>query len=552
MTFLFAALSGCAPVMETVYVPLQDELFANINFDRGQVVIQYTQNEPEVVLEEELKELDKIGGWEETASQKQVQAASEPEEVTYDFPITMNKQVEFYLNLFQTKQRSYFERWLARSTKYLPYIKAQLKEAGLPQDLAYLAMIESGYNPSAYSKSHAAGLWQFISSTGKNYGLRIDSWVDERREPEKATLAAIDYLTFLYKEFGSWYLAVAAYNAGEGKIGRGVKKYNTDDFWVLASKNYLALETKRYVPKLIAAILIAKEPEKYGFTNIEYQEPAKYDVVQVPPMTDLNAVATAGRQDIKTIRALNNELLKDYTPPGDSGYDMKIPRGSYKLVAANLKRLHPVVSTDYKTHVVKRGDTLTAISKKYNISKTTLLKANNLHSAKLLAGQRLRIPYQATKYVLLKEGETAASRFASAESGGELFLHEVKKGETLSKIARQYNVEPEIIMQWNNLPSVHKISAGQHLALYLEHGNQPVQIAAADQFSLPTLPPSAKKRAPAAAKAKEAVTYYRVKNGDTLWSIAQKFKVSLNQIKQWNKLKSNLIHPGVQLVIRKA
>jgi membrane-bound lytic murein transglycosylase D len=294
MTFLFAALSGCAPVMETVYVPLQDDLFANINFDRGQVVIQYTQNEPEVVLEEELKDLEKVGGWEETASQQQVEAASEPQEVaevTYDFPITMNKQVEFYLNLFQTKQRSYYERWLARSAKYVPYIKANLKKAGLPQDLAYLAMIESGYNPSAYSKSHAVGLWQFISSTGKNYGLRIDSWVDERREPEKATLAAIDYLTFLYNEFGSWYLAVAAYNAGEGKIGRGIKKYKTNDFWMLASKDYLALETKRYVPKLIAAIIIAKDPEKYGFTNIDYRGPEKYDVITVPPMTDLNAVA---------------------------------------------------------------------------------------------------------------------------------------------------------------------------------------------------------------------------------------------------------------------
>jgi membrane-bound lytic murein transglycosylase D len=552
MTFLFAALSGCAPVMETVYVPLQDELFANINFDRGQVVIQYTQNEPEVVLEEELKELDKLGGWEETASRQQVQAASVPPEVTYDFPITMNKQVEFYLNLFQTKQRSYFERWLARSTRYLPYIKANLREAGLPQDLAYLAMIESGYNPSAYSKSHAVGLWQFISSTGKNYGLRIDSWVDERREPEKATLAAIDYLNFLYNEFGSWYLAVAAYNAGEGKIGRGIKKYKTDDFWVLASKDYLALETKRYVPKLIAAILIAKEPERYGFTNIEYQEPEKYDVIKVPPMTDLNAVAMAGKFDVKTIRTLNNELLKDFAPPGQSAYKMRIPHGSHNLVTANLSRLHPVVTTDYKTHVVNKGDTLTAISKRYNINKTTLLKANNLHSAKLLAGQRLRIPYQTTKYVLLKEGETPASRFASADGGGKLFLHEVKKGETLSKVASQYNVKPDIIMQWNNLESVHKIRAGQHLALYLDQRSQPVQIAAADQFTVPTLPPSAKKRSPAPANAKEQLTYYRVRNGDTLWSIAQKFKVSLNQIKQWNNLKTNLIHPGVQLVVKKA
>lgn len=552
MAFLFAALSGCAPVTETVYVPLQDDLYANINFDRGQMVIQYTQNEPEVVLEEELKELEKVGGWEETASRQQVEAASEPREVTYDFPITMNKQVEFYLNLFQTKQRSYYERWLTRSTKYLPFIKARLREAGLPQDLAYLAMIESGYNPSAYSKSHAVGLWQFISSTGKNYGLRIDSWVDERREPEKATLAAINYLTFLYNEFGSWYLAVAAYNAGEGKIGRGVKKYKTDDFWVLASKNYLALETKRYVPKLIAAILIAKNPEKYGFTNIEYQQPDQYDLIAVPPMTDLNALAVAGRHNVKTIRALNNELLKDFTPPGQEDYEVRIPSGSYDRIAANLTRLHPVVTTDFKTHVVKRGDTLTAISKRYNINKTTLLKANNLHSAKLMAGQRLRIPYQATKYVLLKEGETPANRFASPGSEGRMYLHEVKKGETLSRIAKQYNVSPDIIMQWNNLESVHKIGAGQHLALYLDQRNEPVRVAAADQFSVPTLPATAKKRVTAGpSKVQEKLTFYRVRNGDTLWSIAQKFKVTLKQIKQWNNLKSNLIHPGAKLVIRK-
>ncbi|MCL7489013.1 MAG: LysM peptidoglycan-binding domain-containing protein, partial [Desulfobulbaceae bacterium] len=501
-------------------------------------VVQYSENEPEAALEEELSALDKIGEW-DTARQPDEVIAEEPEEVTYDFPIVVNKQVEFYLDLFQNKQRRYFEKWLARSAKYVPSIQKHLKEAGLPQDLAYLAMIESGYNPSAYSKSHAVGLWQFISSTGKEYGLSINSHIDERRDPEKATRSAIQYLSNLYREFDSWYLAVAAYNAGPGKIRRGIKQYETRDFWKLAGNKYLMLETKRYVPKLIAAIILAKDPEKYGFTDINYEEPVKYDVIKVPPMTDLQAVATAGNHDVQTLKSLNNELLKWYTPPGKKEYELKIPYGTQALVARNLSRLHPVVTTDYKTHVVKKGDTLTAICRQYNLNKTTLLKANNLQSARLIAGQRLRIPFQSTKYVLLKEGETPQSRFAKAGKGGQLFLHVVKQGETLSKISKLYNVTPEIIMQWNNLESVHKIRANQSLALYLD---QPVLAGTT----------IASYNNSASANNEPEITYYRVKNGDSLWAIARKFRVSAQKLKQWNNLKSNLIHPGKELVVKKA
>lgn len=562
--FAISTLSGCAEAPQTTYIPLENDLYANVNFDNGHVVIKYTENEPEVALEEELKELDKIGGWEENVAQPQPEIAKS-EEATYDFPVTMNKQVEFYINLFQTKQRGYYERWLARSTKYLPYIKTNLKEAGLPEDLVYLAMIESGYNPTAISKAQAVGLWQFIAGTGKNYGLRIDSWVDERREPEKATLAAIKYLSFLYEEFGSWYLAVAAYNAGEGKIGRGVEKYNTNDFWQLASKDYLALETKRYVPKLIAAIIIAKNPEQYGFTNISYQEPVQYDVIEVPAMTDLNAVAMASGQDIEEIRNLNNELLKNFTPPGKNSYDLRIPAGTYERVAGNLSRLQPVASIDYKTHIVKKGDTLTAICRTYNLSKTALLKANNLHNAKLVAGQRLRIPYQTTKYALLKEGEKPG-KVALAKFDGDMQFHKVKKGETLSRIADLYGVTPQILMQWNNLQSINKISEGQQLALFLDKPAQPAIAAQAKpdvstatamagtgkKASDASIKADAKKRAADSTKDNNQITYYLVKSGDTLWSIAQKYQISLKQIRQWNKLKSNNIDIGTKLVVKKA
>lgn len=531
-------LAGCAPYSDTSFIPLETDYYANTDSSsKSTPVIQYTENEPEQVLEEELTALDKVGTWEEIP---EVAVPEEPEVVTYDFPIVINKQVEFYLNLFQNKQRRYFERWLSRSTKYLPYIQEQLREAGLPEDLAYLAMIESGFNPSAYSKSHAVGMWQFMRPTGKSYGLRINSWVDERRDPEKATKAAIAYLSFLYNEFDSWYLAVAAYNAGEGKIGRGIKKYKTNDFWKLAGKKYLKLETKRYVPKLIATIIIAKDPEKYGFTDVEYKQPEQFDVISVPPRTDLTAVALASNFSVKTIRKLNNELLKNYTPSGQKSYSLKIPKDTYDLVAKNLSRLHPVVTTDFKTHIVRKGDTLTAICRRYNLSKTTLLKANNLHSAKLLAGQRLRIPYQATKYVLLKNGETPEKRFAGTKKDGQLYLHAIKKGETLSRVAKLYNVPIEVIMQWNNLDNMHKITAGQHLALYLNRPPQSeITLASVDLNDTPD------------PGDKNSVTYYMVKNGDSLWAIARKFQVSANQIRKWNNLQSNLIHPGIRLVVKK-
>ena len=546
---LAALLAGCAPYSDISFFPQEADYYANTDSDnRNTPVIQYTENEPEQVLEEELTALDRVGKWEESAQtvepvEQEVIAEDLPEVVNYDFPIAINKQVEFYLDIFQNKQRRYFERWLSRSTNYLPFILEELRSAGLPEDLAYLAMIESGFNPSAYSKSHAAGMWQFIRSTGKNYGLEINSWIDERRDPEKSTRAAIAYLSFLYNEFNSWHLAVAAYNAGEGKIGRGIKKYKTNDFWKLASKKYLTLETKRYVPKLIAAIIIAKEPEKYGFDSVDYQKPLQYDMITVPPRTDLNAVALASNFSVEDISKLNNELLKNYTPPGQKSYELKIPRGTYDLVARNLSRLHPVITTDYKTHVVKKGDTLTAICRRYNLSKTTLLKANNLHSAKLLAGQRLRIPYQATKYVLLKKGETPEKRFSASKKDGQLFLHEIKKGETLSRIAKIYNVPVEVIMQWNNLESMHKITAGQHLALYLD---QPAQ----SDVTVATLKPDGSKVKHTGKNS--AVTYYMVKNGDSLWAIARKFQVSAGEIKKWNNLKSNLIHPGIRLVVKKA
>ena len=247
-------LSGCtnfSPNDSGLRASSDDSLY----LDSG--ILPAEQVETEAELEEELSGLQKIGPWEEGIS---LDRPAEEVDITRGFPLTINKQVRFYLDLFQNKQHHYFQKWLERSTLYLSDIEKELKKSDLPRDLAYLAMIESGFNPLAYSPAHAAGLWQFITTTGRKYNLKINSWIDERRHPYKSTRAAAAYLADLYDEFDDWYLAVAAYNAGEGKIKQAIRKYKTRDFWKIAQTRYLHLETKRYVPKLIAAILIAPRP----------------------------------------------------------------------------------------------------------------------------------------------------------------------------------------------------------------------------------------------------------------------------------------------------
>lgn len=495
--------------------------------------------EPEQTLAQEVQDLEKLGSWEEGQTQQ-----SFAEEIKYDFPITINKQVEYYLDFFQNKQRKSFSLWLARSGRYVPMITQQLEEAGLPKDLAYLPMIESGYSLTAYSRAKAVGPWQFMRATAIHYGLNVNSYVDERRDPVLSTQAAIRYLAELYEMFESWPLAVAGYNAGEGKIQRGIKRYNTANFWELAQQRYLNLETKRYVPKLIAAIMIAKSPEKYGFSDIQYLEPITYDTVQVPRWTNLEAIAIAAGCDLADIKNLNRQLRKMITPPEFDFYDIKVPQGKGDLLAQNLPRIHVSVSTQFKNHTILAHDTLDTICKKYNLNKTTLLKANNLRKAKLTAGNHLRIPYQTTRYKLLTEKEMA-NKNKYATSRDQFILHTVKPGESVSKIATLYGVDSQMVAAWNGLASIHKIKAGQQLALYVN----PISANNDSGISLSTN--SIKNSQEPAAGAKPQSTYYKVQGGDSLWAIARKFNLRSEDIKRWNNLTGNLIHPGLTLLLQK-
>ena len=264
-------------------------------------------------IAEELKVL----GESEVVEQKPAPDRCDPDKVTYDIPIVINAAVEQHMKYFQKTIPKRFKMWLERSGRFTPMMRAILKEHDMPEDLVYLALIESGFNCSAYSRAAAVGPWQFIRGTGRRYGLRIDYWVDERRDPVKSTHAAAKYLGDLYAEFGSWYLAAAGYNAGEGKVRRALKRYNADDFWSISQgrRYYLKRETRQYVPKMIAAAIIAKNPEKYGFKEIRYWEPLAYDTVKVHSGTSLGVAAKLAGIQTKELVQLNPELRRWCTPP---------------------------------------------------------------------------------------------------------------------------------------------------------------------------------------------------------------------------------------------
>jgi len=314
-------------------------------------------------------------------------------EPNFDIPIVINGRVEQFIHYFQTRIRHKFVTWLARSEKYIPSMKSLLKQYGLPEDLVYMALIESGFDPYAYSRAKAVGQWQFIYMTGKRYGLRMNWWVDERRDPEKSTIAAAKYLKDLYEMFACWYLAAAGYNAGEYKIINAIKRYKTEDFWKLTQQRYLKRETKDYVPLMIAAALVAKDPEKYGFSDVEYQEPLRYEKVNVPELTDLSHIAKACETSLEEIKDLNPEIRRGVTPPNEIDYEIKIPFGKKDLFLENFEAIQPLERFQFKTHLVKKGETLKGIAKLYRVELEPLLEINHLTKTSAVSkGMTLLIP----------------------------------------------------------------------------------------------------------------------------------------------------------------
>ena len=309
----------------------------------------------------------------------------------WDIPIEFNEAVDRWLLYYQRRGRRNFQIHLARAGRYEPAMRSIMCEHGLPQDLVYLSMIESGYDPNAYSRAHAVGLWQFLDSTGRRYGLRIDEWVDERRDPMLATRAAAAYLKDLYEEFGSWYLAAAAYNGGSGRVRRAIRRTGSRDFWVLARRRYLAPETRDYVPKFIAAALIAKQADRYGFSTTTAPL-LSYDVGRVPDATSLSVIAEAAGVKAAEVVALNPQLVRGVTPPGVSYY-VRLPARTGSTFAINYARVPAEARFRAIEHTIRRGDTLANLAKVYGSDLAAIRTANpRVQPRRLQVGQRLLIP----------------------------------------------------------------------------------------------------------------------------------------------------------------
>jgi membrane-bound lytic murein transglycosylase D len=254
----------------------------------------------------------------------------------FDLPVTYNKRVSFWIEYYQTKGKSWFKDWLERSTKFMPFIQKELKAYNLPQDLVYMVMIESGFEPNAKSHADAVGPWQFIQPTGERYGLHCNWWLDERRDLKKSTQAAISYIRDLYREFGSWYLVAASYNMGETGLRRQIQKHKTRDFWELSRLGALPQETMDYVPKILGAMMISKAPSLYGFRDITKMEPLDYEVASVPGGTELPSLADHLGLTHKALKDLNAEIILGYIPRHVEKHNIRVPKGSIPLVAQFL------------------------------------------------------------------------------------------------------------------------------------------------------------------------------------------------------------------------
>ncbi len=323
---------------------------------------------------------------------------SSPDSGGFDtVPIVVNRNVVSFLNYFQTRGRKYFTKWLERSPDYMVMLQDILREQAVPVDLSYIALIESGLNPKAKSRAKAVGMWQFIKGTAKKFGLRVDWWIDERMDPEKATYAAARYFKTLYGEFGSWYLAAAGYNAGEGRIRGAVRKHRTDDFWELASyKRPLKRETREYVPKYIAAMLIAKDPASFGFDEMDLSAGRVYDKAPVPAATDLRVIALAAGTTVEEIQRINPELLRWFTPPDYPGYEIKLPSGTREAFLENFSKVPLPERISFHMHKVKRADTISKIAKQYKTDTKAILYLNNMKGARnLRVGSTIAVPVRA-------------------------------------------------------------------------------------------------------------------------------------------------------------
>ena len=396
----------------------------------------------------------------------------------HDIPIPQNSRVLSYVELFQGRLRDFIQDGLTLGTKYLPMIQAVFRAEGLPLDLAYIPIIESGFKPNALSKAHAKGPWQFMKATALENGLHHDWYIDERSDPEKATIAAAKYLKTLQKMFnGDWNLVLAAYNGGQGRVQRAVKKSGKEDFWELSeSSKYLPKETREYVPLILAAIIVAKNPAQYGFDIIAH-DPISYDKVNVPRAIDLRRVAEWTGTSIDEIQALNPQLRRWTTPVKYPTFELKVPTGTGDQFQARLADAGPGDMAALKWYTVRGGESLATIARKLQVSRVDLAEANSLSvKSRVRSGQTLIIPRAPATLLASRTERAAPAEVASRSLSGTAtvteaparsqnpIVYRVKRGDTLSSIAQLFDTTVARIKTMNKLRG-NAITVGSRLKI---------------------------------------------------------------------------------------
>ena len=440
----------------------------------------FTEKHYETASIDELLALSATFGTPVPAPELRDVVESDLERAKPDIPIPLNQRVLSYIALFQGRLHDFIEEGMKRGSQYLPMIQSVFRAEGLPLDLAYVPLVESAFKPNALSRTKAKGVWQFMIGTAAENGLRRDWYIDERSDPEKATLAAAKYLLTLSRLFdGDWHLALASYNGGPGRVQRAINRVGGfEDFWRLAERpKLLPRETREYVPMILAAIVIARNPTQYGF-DVAPETSRAFEKVTLAHAVDLRRVAEWTDSTIDEIQALNPELRRWTTPVRDSAYELKVPAGTADQVKTQVDTVSTADLVALKWYTVRRGDTLPTVAKKLHVSRTDLAEANYLSvRSPLSAGQKLIVPHEATvlmaartdRSVPVAESRAMSEPMPLAEgvpSNRVRSTYRVQQGDTLSSIARLFNTSVSALRTWNPTLAAGRLTAGQRLTVY--------------------------------------------------------------------------------------